>query len=925
VLVNIWSVTKKEIRDYFSSSAALLFLGIFLTAVYVTFFWVEAFFARNLADVRPFFDWIPILFIFLISALTMHSWSEERRMGTVELILTSAVSPFAYLIGKFLAVLALITVALALTLPLPMTASTLGELDWGPVVGGYIAALFLAAAYSAIGLWASAQTENQIVSLILSILIAGVLYLLGSTAVTNLFSYEIAEGLRAFATGTRFESITRGVLDLRDIFYYVTIVIVFLLLTRKTLESLRWLNNFVQKKNHQWNRLSILIVISLLYINLAINFITQARIDLTEGKIYSLSKATKEYLKEIDQPLLIRGYLSNSTHPLLAPLVPRMRDLLDEYSIQGKGEIRVEIVDPLLEPELEKEAARKYRIRPVSFHSENRHQASVINTYFNIMVAYKDQFQVLNYKELVELKASAGKHEVDLNNPEYQITRAIRSVVSKADREVDSFENSEDPVVLTAYVSSPALLPNENRETVKVLEQLGKTLTSTSNENFDLFFVNPDNDQLTQQYLENEFDVKPSENDTQQPYWFYFTITDGKKTAPVSFEDQPDEIAIKQSIFSAYKQLLPDSVKTVALMRPLPAPGPAGVIESPIIPKRYTTLRDVIRQSVKVIDVDLRDGKVPGQVDFLMVLAPRFLQPVQISAIQSYLQQGGTVLIATSPIDVNLNFISEVHSVSSGLEQWLLKLGVSIENTLVLDKQHGQYSLPVMRASGNMRMRGTNVINYPYIIDVRGEGLNQQSVITEKLGQIFVPWSSPIKVDSQLNKNRNVIPLLTSSIDNWLSDSSMVLPDFERYPDIGFEVINEQATSQVLATMIEGSFDEKEDDNETSRLIIVGSSSLFTDIFADKMTQVLRSEYKRPAQFMQNIIDWSLEDQGLLNVLRKHSQFTRTLETLSDEEKTYWEYLNYVLGIVGLLLVGLVRVILYKRSRLRAEKILQSV
>jgi len=230
-----------------------------------------------------------------------------------------------------------------------------------------------------------------------------------------------------------------------------------------------------------------------------------------------------------------------------------------------------------------------------------------------------------------------------------------------------------------------------------------------------------------------------------------------------------------------------------------------------------------------------------------------------------------------------------------------------------------------MRASGNMRMRGTNVINYPYIIDVRGEGLNQQSVITEKLGQIFVPWSSPIKVDSQLNKNRNVIPLLTSSIDNWLSDSSMVLPDFERYPDIGFEVINEQATSQVLATMIEGSFDEKEDDNETSRLIIVGSSSLFTDIFADKMTQVLRSEYKRPAQFMQNIIDWSLEDQGLLNVLRKHSQFTRTLETLSDEEKTYWEYLNYVLGIVGLLLVRLVRVILYKRSRLRAEKILQSV
>ena len=140
---NIWTVTKKELRDYFSSSSALLFLGIFLVAVYIVFFWVEAFFARNLADTRPLFNWIPVLFIFLISALTMHSWSEERRMGTIELVLTSAVSPWAYLIGKFFAVLTLIVVALALTFPLPVTVHNLGDLDWGPVVGRvYCSAIF---------------------------------------------------------------------------------------------------------------------------------------------------------------------------------------------------------------------------------------------------------------------------------------------------------------------------------------------------------------------------------------------------------------------------------------------------------------------------------------------------------------------------------------------------------------------------------------------------------------------------------------------------------------------------------------------------------------------------------------------------------------------------------------------------------------
>ena len=110
-------------------------------------------------------------------------------------------------------------IALMLTLPLPITTSILGELDWGPVLGGYIAAIFLAAAYSAIGLWASSQTENQIVSLIISIAIMCLFYAFGSVMITGLFVYDLAEWLRLLGTGSRFDSITRGVLDLRDIFY----------------------------------------------------------------------------------------------------------------------------------------------------------------------------------------------------------------------------------------------------------------------------------------------------------------------------------------------------------------------------------------------------------------------------------------------------------------------------------------------------------------------------------------------------------------------------------------------------------------------------------------------------------------------------------------------------------------------------------
>lgn len=927
MLPSIWSVTKKELRDYFSSSAALLFIGIFLVAVYIVFFWVEAFFARNLADARPLFDWIPFLFIFLISALTMHSWSEERRRGTIELLLTSAVSPWAYIIGKFFAVLTLIAVTLVLTVSLPITASYLGELDWGPVIGGYIAALFLAAAYTAIGLWASSQTENQIVSLIISIVIAGVLYTVGSTTITNLFTYEVGEWLRAFGSSSRFVSITRGVLDLRDVFYYLTIVVLFLLFTRKKLESLRWSNNFSKKAHNYWIQLTAGLVAVILVLNIGMSFITQARIDLTQGNIYSLSNTTKDIVDDLDETLLIRGYFSSSTHPLLAPLVPRIRDLLDEYDVIGKGKLKVEFIDPITEPKFEEEAGMKFGIRPVSFHSESKYQASVINTYFNVLIAYKDQYEVLNYKDLVDLKTSAGKHEVDLNDPEYQITRSIRSITAKADRQVNSFKGITDPLVLTGYVSSRDMLSQNNQAITHFVEDLSDSFRQESNENFDLLFINPDDDQLTQEYLRNELGVRPltSSEISDQSYWFYFTLTDGKNTVPVSFTQPADKLSVKQSIFAAYKRLLPDSVKTVALMRPLAAPGPAGVSESPGIPKHFSILRKTLQQSVQVVDVDLQEGTVPNEVDFLMVLAPRYLRPMQINAIQGFLANGGSVLIASSSIDVNVSYFTEVYPVRSGLEPWLAEIGISIGDTLVLDVQHGQYSLPVMRRAGELRIRETNLVNYPYIIDVRGDRLNSESGITAKLGQVYVPWASPITVDGLQNKDRTVTSLLFSSNESWTSNSQDILPDFETYPEIGFETQNEKTDSHILAIMIEGSFDENANQRESSRLIVVGSSALFTDNFADQMSQVLRSEYRRPIQLAQNLVDWSLEDQGLLGVLRKHSQFTRTLTTLDEQDKTHWEYLNYGLGAMGLFLIGLARIYLHRKSRLRGMKLLQEL
>ena len=211
-------IVRKELSAYFLSPVALIFLAIFLGATVCIFFTFAKFFARNLADVRPLFSWLPILLIFLVSAITMRQWSEEQKLGTLEILLTLPMRTRDLVVGKFLAGMVLVALALVLTIPLPVTVAQLGQLDWGPVIGGYIAALLLASAYMAIGLCVSARTDNQIVSLMVTLTIGGALYLIGAPAFTDFFGTQVSEVLRSIGTGSRFESIERGVLDFRDFF-----------------------------------------------------------------------------------------------------------------------------------------------------------------------------------------------------------------------------------------------------------------------------------------------------------------------------------------------------------------------------------------------------------------------------------------------------------------------------------------------------------------------------------------------------------------------------------------------------------------------------------------------------------------------------------------------------------------------------------
>jgi ABC-2 type transport system permease protein len=236
----IRAVARRELKAYFNSPIAYVFLLVFAGAALFTFFNVNAFFSRGRADLRGLFDSIPFLMVLLVPALTMRLWAEERKQGTLEMLLTLPARDTELVLGKFLASWGLLAVGTGLTLMLPITVAFLGDLDVGPVIGGYVGALLLGAAYLAVGQFVSATTENQILAFILALVVCLGLYGLGVEGFARLFPDRTAVLLRAMGAGSRFESIARGVIDLKDLAYYLSLTGFFLAASVGALRVRRW-------------------------------------------------------------------------------------------------------------------------------------------------------------------------------------------------------------------------------------------------------------------------------------------------------------------------------------------------------------------------------------------------------------------------------------------------------------------------------------------------------------------------------------------------------------------------------------------------------------------------------------------------------------------------------------------------------------
>lgn len=224
----IWTIAKRELGGYFISPVAYVFLVMFLLLTGFFTFTTGSFFERGEASLASFFSWHPWLFLVLVPAVGMRLWSEERRSGTIELLLTMPVATWQAILAKFLASWVFLAIALALTFPVVLTVNVLGEPDNGQIVAGYLGSLLLAGTYLAIACMTSAMTRNQVVAFILAVVVCLFLILAGFSPVTDLLvrwaSPALVDTVAAFSVVTHFDAFQRGVIDTRDLFFFLSVI-----------------------------------------------------------------------------------------------------------------------------------------------------------------------------------------------------------------------------------------------------------------------------------------------------------------------------------------------------------------------------------------------------------------------------------------------------------------------------------------------------------------------------------------------------------------------------------------------------------------------------------------------------------------------------------------------------------------------------
>lgn len=406
---NILIVAKKELRSYFNNPTAYVVVLAFLLLWEFLFF--RNVFLIGEVSLDGLFEYLPWIFMIIIPAFTMGALAEEKSEGTLEFLLTHPLSQAELIIGKFLGILAFVAMSLLFIFPLAWSFSRFGDLDWGKVFGQYLSGVFLATVLASLGIFISSLFSSQISSFLVSAVAGFFLVIVGTEFFSNRFPLEISSFLEQLSVSNHFDSVSRGVIDTRDIWYFVSLATVFLGLTYLNLVKSKYGNRKSAYKNYQ---IGSTIMLGVFVLSNIVGTRIPGRIDLTQERIYTLSPATKDIVSHLPDIVNVSLYASDKLPAQLQPVLRETKDTLEDYRKVSQGKLKVAYKNPPTDSEASKEAASQ-GIQPVRFNVVSQEEFQVKDGYLGIAIAYGGKNEAIPFVE-------------DMNDLEYQMTSLIRKL-----------------------------------------------------------------------------------------------------------------------------------------------------------------------------------------------------------------------------------------------------------------------------------------------------------------------------------------------------------------------------------------------------------------------------------------------------------------------------------------------------------------
>jgi ABC-2 type transport system permease protein len=686
---------------------------------------------------------------------------------------------------------------------------------------------------------------------------------------------------------------------------------------------------------------TMLVTLGLLALNLiAVNYLisgwSTARIDLTEEGVFSISPATKRILTSLDEDLTIYGYFSKRTHPKLAPLIPEIRDLLDEYQAVSRGRVQIEIIDPAENDAVAQEASDRFGVRSTPFRLASKYETGIVNAYFALVLKYGDQYERYGFDELIQIEPLPnGDIEVSLRNLEYDLTRAMKKIVYGFRSTNELFERVEETVTLTA-VMTPDSLPEVFAEVPEAVRTAAEELGEKGGERFIYEEIDPSQDEAQRMAVESRWGLPPMSLAFfgEDNFYLYGLLQIGDRIEQIVLTDEDTSAAqIREAVEASLRRNTPGFLKTVGIVSPSPPDIPPQLRMQmnmpPPPPPEFDEIERYLGEDYQVRSLQLTE-EVPSDIDMLLVLKPKAFSDEAVYNLDQYLMRGGRVVLCTAGFEADFNPQGlSVTPVESGLDDWLAHHGVTVGSTLVLDDRNQALPIPQLTSTPLGTLRTWTLAPYPYLVQVREDGFVNPD-ITATLDSVGIYWGSPLSVDESLAEKREVLPILKSSELSWTDD------DTTRVGYVDYEVPAEGTEPQLLAVALSGTFDSffadkpipgveapepqfDEEGNELppppvpakvalkespeTRLVVVGNDAFLSDFVARSIGQTDGGFFVENLRFMQNVLDWSSLDNDMLSI-RSRGLVSRRLERTEKAQQVTIETINYLIPIGILVVLG---------------------